>query len=73
MYHWRFWWCIAMLYFVIHFVVGLYNCEKFMCPGEAEMEWVLEFVDENTGKSMIRVNGRTMTKEQWQSGNWDQP
>jgi hypothetical protein len=62
-----------MLYFVIHFVVGLYNCEKFMCPGEAEMEWVLEFVDENTGKSMIRVNGRTMTKEQWQSGNWDQP
>ena len=73
MYHWRFWWCIGMLYFVIHFVVGLYNCEKFMCPGDVEMDWVLEFVDENTGKNMVRVNGRTMTKEQWQSGNWDQP
>lgn len=65
MYHWRTWFVIGMLYFVIHFIVGVYNCEKYMCPGDVEGDWILEFRDEDTGERMIKQNGKIMTKKQW--------
>lgn len=65
MYHWRFWIALGISYFVIHFALGVYNCEKYMCPGDVEGDWVLEFRDEDTGERMIKQNGKIMTKKQW--------
>lgn len=65
MYHWRIWFALGITYFVIHFVVGVYNCQKYMCPGDIEDDWVLEFTDEDTGERMIKQDGKTMSKKQW--------
>ena len=65
MYHWRFWITLGISYFVIHFALGVYNCEKYMCPGDVEGDWILEFRDEDTGERMIKQNGKIMTKKQW--------
>jgi hypothetical protein len=64
-YHWRFWIALGISYFVIHFALGVYNCEKYMCPGDVEGDWVLEFTDEDTGERMIKQNGKIITKQQW--------
>jgi hypothetical protein len=66
MYHWRFWFVLGMAYFVIHFAVGVYNCQKYMCPGDIEGDWILEFTDEDTGKRMMMIDGKKILKEEYQ-------
>ena len=55
-----------MLYIAIHVVIGYYNCAKYLCPGDQEGSWVLEFTDEDTGQRMIKDNGKIMTKKAWE-------
>ncbi len=65
MYFWRIWLALAMLYFAIHAAVGYLRCMNELCPGELEDGWVLEFIDEDTGKPMIKIDGKIIPKEQW--------
>lgn len=65
MFHWRAWLVIAMLFFSVHVVSGYLNCAQYMCPGDKEDGWVLEFKDEDTGEAMIKQHGRVMTKQDW--------
>lgn len=65
MFHWRFWLIVAMLFFGLHIVLGYVNCVQYMCPGDKEDGWVIEFVDEDTGERMIKQDGKIMPKQQW--------
>jgi len=65
MYFWRFWIIIGVGFFSLQLISGYLSCIRYMCPGDREDNWVLEFKDEDTGEPMIKTNGKVMTKKQW--------
>jgi hypothetical protein len=61
---------MAMLYMLIHVLVGVHHCQTNFCPGDRESDWVYEYTDDD-GKRMVVVNGTHMTKEQYKSNTED--
>jgi hypothetical protein len=53
----------AVLYIPVHAIVGAWTCYTEFCPGDNEDDYVYSYIDEDTHREMIIVDGKAIPLE----------